>query len=418
MMPDSVERLVEVGRRVLRLARPPVTLSATGRLPYAYEDLLLDPMVALSDSCGALLERSREPSPAAERARPTRDPDAYLSPLSRATWGAPRDARGTCGSRPDPRIRDSARALPGAPAPGSAPFGEASRAMEPSRALSAEQRQVHLGAPSGTRQPSLPERDSPGPAPRSEDRGPTRRPTQPEWPEERWTGQGVTARADNGTPSEPRERGAPSSSPSQGQRHGLGPPGAPPPTPQPAPEARKPAPGDAQPAPAPPGAALTFSRRDAVRWAAPPGAFVPEDQRPFAGPFAAGGRASSRRESAEDQRIFPPEAFAPEDRGEAQEDSGAGASSDTPGASWLAASTERLAAMLRANVAASDPEIPSSSPAHDAAAPPSPRAEGVGRRTATDRGYPDGRVDLDALMERLAEELEDGIARTYGSSGG
>jgi hypothetical protein len=415
MMPDSVERLVEVGRRVLRLAWPPETLSATAQLPYAYEDLLLDPMVVLSDSCGALLERSREPSPAADRARPTRDPDAYPSPLSRAAWAAPRDARGTYGSRPDPRIRDSAGAPPGAPAPGSAPFGEAPRAMEPSRALSAEQRQAHLGAPSGRRQPSFLERDSPGLAPRSEDRGPTQRPTQPEWPEEKWTGQGVTARADNGTPSEPRERGAPSSSPSQGHRHGLGPPGSPPPTPQPAPEARKPATDDAQPAPAPPGAALTSSRRDEVQWAAPPGAFAPEDQRPF----AAGGRASSRWESAEDQRIFPPDAFAPEDHGEAQEDSGAGASSNTPGASWLAASTERLAAMLRANVAPSDLEIPSSSPAHeDAAAPPSPRGEGVGRGTATDRGSPDGRVDLDALMERLAEELEDGIARTYGSSGG
>jgi hypothetical protein len=152
---------------------------------------------------------------------------------------------------------------------------------------------------------------------------------------------------------------------------------------------------------------------------------------------------------------FPPGAIAPEERDEAPADLETGASSQTPGASRLAASTERLAnilhshlpdpearfdslvrrggassparmdsggqsanlaAMLRSHVP--DPEVRSGLIHDDADAPPSSRTEGVDRGVQTESGYPDGRIDLEEIMERLAEELEDGIARTYGSSGG
>ena len=456
MMSDAGERLADVGRRVLQLARAPVTLQEIGRIPYAYEDLILDPMVALSDTCEALLGWSGEPSPAARGGRPTREaglhttpgPEAYPHPLSYTAGEAPRDPRGGYGSQAGSWIEDLGSSLPGARIPGtvgSTLFAQARRASEPLRTLLEEERQAHPGSPEtptpphpgvpssgsdstargadSSRQPSgrdfdpngapgtmqespLLEEDRAGLVPSSEVRGPTQRPARPEWQGERWKEQTATAGA-----------------------------------------------GDTPSAAAPPDTDLTSSsQREEIRWTAPPDEFASEDHGETTGVSEAGAErlaamlrahaAAPDPETRSDGVVSPDDPVSPartqggrdagptdgrtpphpvissSERERSLVSRGTVPSWGTPdeaqwtspwvsalGGSRLATGADRLAAMLRAHVA--DPEDRSSPPSYDEAeTPPSPPAEGVGR------------VNLEEIIERLAEELEDGIARTYGSSGG
>jgi hypothetical protein len=89
------------------------------------------------------------------------------------------------------------------------------------------------------------------------------------------------------------------------------------------------------------------------------------------------------------------------------------------GETRLATSASRLTAMLRADATAADagdsPEA-----AQDGAAFPIRSRDGHAA-DAVDEGYrvgSDGRIDVEEIMERLADELETGFVRTYGSSGG
>lgn len=482
MTSDAGERLADIGRRVLRLARAPVTLQEIDRIPCAYEDLILDPMVALSDTCEALPGWSREPSPAARRERPTREaglhttpgPEAYPHPLSYTAGEAPRDPRGGYGSQAGSRTEDLGSSLPGARIPGTVGttlFAQARRASEPLRNLLEEERQTHPGSPEtptppypgvptargadSSRRPSgrgfEPNGAPSGRSPSSEVRGPTQRPARHEWQEERWNEQSATAGADDGTSPEAREGGISFSTSSQGRRHGFDPSGT---TAQPTtPEAQIPATDDTPSVAAPPDTALTSSsQREEIRWTAPPDEFASEDQGETTGVSEAGAErlaamlrahvAAPDPETRSDGVVSPDDPVSPartqggrdagptdgrtpphpvissSERERSLVSRGTVPSWRTPdeaqwtspwvsalGGSRLATGADRLAAMLRAHVA--DPEDRSSPPSYDEAeTPPSPPAEGVGR------------VNLEEIIERLAEELEDGIARTYGSSGG
>ncbi|MDQ4126395.1 MAG: hypothetical protein M3151_00310, partial [Actinomycetota bacterium] len=56
MIPDPARQLHDIGRRVLRIVEPPLASAGFDLFPDAYENLLLDPMVTLSDTCKELLE--------------------------------------------------------------------------------------------------------------------------------------------------------------------------------------------------------------------------------------------------------------------------------------------------------------------------------------------------------------------------
>lgn len=84
----------------------------------------------------------------------------------------------------------------------------------------------------------------------------------------------------------------------------------------------------------------------------------------------------------------------------------------------LAATTERLAGILRAQVDGADPG--SGSTPDSAVSPDQPagwRGTGEGDEPAPPL-RPDGRVGVEEILERLADELETEFARTYGSAGG
>jgi hypothetical protein len=90
------------------------------------------------------------------------------------------------------------------------------------------------------------------------------------------------------------------------------------------------------------------------------------------------------------------------------------------GETRLAKSAARLAALLRvdATVAGAEEDLPEA--AQDGAAFPVRSGEGHAA-DAVDEEYrtgSHGRIDVEEIMERLADELETSFVRTYGSSGG
>jgi hypothetical protein len=461
MTSDAGERLADFGRSVMRLARPPVTLLELGRIPYAYEDLILDPMIALSDTCGALLGWSREPSPAARRGRPAResglhatpDPAAYPHPTSYAAGDAPRDPRGAHDSQAGPRInKDLGSVLPRARIPGtvgSTLFTQPRRASEPLRTLLEEQRQTHPGSPEtptpphpgapssgsdgtargadSSRRPSrrgfepngatssmqespLLEEDQAGRSPSSEVRGPDRRPARPEWQEESLIQQSATTRADDGTSSETREGDISFSTSSQGRRHGFDPPGS---TAQPAlPEEQVLATDDTSSAPGPPDAFASGDHGETTGVSEAGAEHLAATLRAYGGGRDADSKdgptpprqviSGTERERSVVARGTVPAWGTPDE--ENIETNSTPPLDSARGGSRLAAGADRLAATLRTHVA--DTEDSTNPLNDDLEEIPSPPAEEVGR------------VNLEEIIERLAEELEDGIARTYGSSGG
>jgi hypothetical protein len=109
-----------------------------------------------------------------------------------------------------------------------------------------------------------------------------------------------------------------------------------------------------------------------------------------------------------------PESDVPVKHGQA---SWAAESVASPQGSRLTASTERLAAMLRSHV--EEPTQTESRDGGDAF----PGSQGDGERgdshhTGRTRTQPAGPVDVEEIMERLADELESEFVRTYGRSGG
>lgn len=93
------------------------------------------------------------------------------------------------------------------------------------------------------------------------------------------------------------------------------------------------------------------------------------------------------------------------------------------GGTRLATSTSRLAAMLRTDAAATGTEEDVLRMAQDGAATsPTRSGDGSGHDAdpvdEPDRARVDSRVSVEEIMDRLADELESGFVRTYGSSGG
>lgn len=87
-----------------------------------------------------------------------------------------------------------------------------------------------------------------------------------------------------------------------------------------------------------------------------------------------------------------------------------------PNGSRLTASTERLAAMLRAHVGRSVPSTGTEGE-EGFSGGSGEGGSGIGLMDEPAWARPDIRVDVEEIMERLADELESEFVRTYGRSG-
>jgi hypothetical protein len=355
MTQDPIQPLADVGRRVLRILQHLATPPGSNHPLDSYESLLLDPVVALSDICNELLEQPGAAPAAAEH----------------------EDLREGTGSRPvsDP---NASRAFPffsraGAVAPTTRIPGHDGVAHPRTEIPAA----VHYSGASG---PGL---DAPAPFEQSRRAmdDPVPLPERPGTPEPREAADpsGGTPRADSW------ER--PSVRPRRPVIDGS----------DRYPEARQ------------------RARRG------PPSRRMPHPaERPSAGEHPDGSESESSQEEHGEQRR-PVRATEPPSRVSSWAENGParGAADATfpPNGSRLTASTERLAAMLRAHVAQTEP-VTGTEPEETSFTRPGDDGRGTHPVDEPARARPDGRVSVEEIMERLADELETEFVRTYGSSGG
>ena len=355
MTQDPIQPLDDVGRRVLRILQHLAAPPGSNHPLDSYESLLLDPVVALSDICNELLEQPGAAPVAAEH----------------------EDLPEGAGSRPvsDPNAR---RAFP--------PFSRAG-AEAPTTRIPGHDGVAHphtenpTAVRSGASGSGLD-----GPVSFEQSRramdDPARLPERPGIPEPREAADlsGGTPRADSWERPSVRPRrpviDGSERYPEARQR------------------ARRGLPSRRMPHPADPA------------------------ERPSAGEHPDGSESESSQEEHGEQRR-PVRATEPLSRATSWAENGParGAADATfpPNGSRLTASTERLAAMLRAHIAQTEPvtgtELEETSFTR-------PGDDGRGTGPVDEPALPDGRVSVEEIMERLADELETGFVRTYGSSGG
>lgn len=431
MIPDPAQQLVDIGRRVLRIAQPLVTLPGPGRFPDAYENLLLDPLGVLSDTCNELLERSGTVPAAAEPdGSPSEpgsgfvfDPDVHAtSPPSRAVAATPTTRTPRDGHKPHAGSwRESPRAvrldtsvsgtgeplsleqvrrameaplvsfldepgrdlgLPEVPA-ATHPGGSASRSGDTTRLSGRSQQPTRRepdphGAPYAVEQPPLVDGRLLGPdrlydESSSGGRGGTWRPASRGWPEDGRTesSPGAMVRAGDDIARGAREADVPGLA-------GQPPVGGYPPSLDDS---------SAETLPRGHGPAQALPRREPT-----------ENEWP-----------TSRHTDTRDAAGLP--------RGTLEVRT---TTADPHDGVRLVANPSRLATMLREHVLAVETENLFEMARDDAAAfPAQPEDDGRSTDSAdeSDRVRLDGRIGVEEIMERLADELETEFVRTYGSSG-
>jgi hypothetical protein len=373
MTQDPIQPLADAGRRVLRIVRYLATPPVPDQPLESYESLLRDPVVAMSGICNELLERLAPAPVAAEpedfpHAQVSRSvPDSNASPasptLSSAGAVAPRSPANGHDEVAYSLRENSAMERPGTPRPGlhgPSTFEWSSRAIHDPTLFQGE--------------PGSPE---PAEAAAPEPGGAALRSDSPARPSLRRVINGPDNHPEAGqtTKGAPRSRGMPHPA-------------------ERLPIDEHPIESDGDP---------SLAERDSETQ--PPARQQWLDTRYW------------RPEIPSDATARTSDVPAQAENGPAR---GAGEVDPLlpPTGSRLTASTERLAAMLRAHVAQPEPvagtageEVPSSQQGDDEHA-----AAGTVDEPA--RARSDNRAGIEEIMERLADELETEFVRTYGSSGG